>query len=85
MTSKTQELAVERTNTLNIALNIIATDAGIQQLVPYWIQFITQQIVCHMHDLLRMRAVCSMVMSMVKNERIQLELYLNQVRDDDQY
>lgn len=79
MSSHEPSTESDRHAALNAALHIIATDAGVQQLVPYWVQFITQQIVCYMHDIQRMKAICSMLMAIVSNTRIHLELYLNQM------
>lgn len=61
----------------NAALTSLKTDSGLHQLVPYFIQFIAEQITHHLSDLELLTSILEMIYSLLSNESIFLDPYIH--------
>ncbi|EDO19448.1 hypothetical protein Kpol_1002p96 [Vanderwaltozyma polyspora DSM 70294] len=59
------------------ALSSLKTDSGLHQLVPYFIQFIAEQITHHLSDLDLLTTILEMIYSLLSNESIFLDPYIH--------
>ncbi|CCH57949.1 hypothetical protein TBLA_0A01500 [Henningerozyma blattae CBS 6284] len=59
------------------ALTSLRTDSGLHQLVPYFIQFIAEQITHHLNDLDLLTSILEMIYSLLSNESIFLDPYIH--------
>lgn len=59
------------------ALTSLKTDSGLHQLVPYFIQFIAEQITHNLSDLELLTTILEMVYSLLSNESIFLDPYIH--------
>lgn len=59
------------------ALTSLKTDSGLHQLVPYFIQFIAEQITHNLSDLELLTSILEMIYSIVNNPSIFLEPYIH--------
>lgn len=59
------------------ALSSLKTDSGLHQLVPYFIQFIAEQITHHLSDLDLLTTILEMIYSLLSNESIFLNPYIH--------
>eukprot|EP00740_Mantoniella_antarctica_P007300 CAMPEP_0181350554 /NCGR_PEP_ID=MMETSP1106-20121128/1324_1 /TAXON_ID=81844 /ORGANISM="Mantoniella antarctica, Strain SL-175" /LENGTH=503 /DNA_ID=CAMNT_0023463027 /DNA_START=148 /DNA_END=1656 /DNA_ORIENTATION=- len=62
---------------LRAALASLATDAGLHQLMPYFVQFVQEEVAKSLKNLARLRALVCTVHSLVSNPAIHAELYLH--------
>eukprot|EP01094_Clydonella_sp_ATCC50884_P007107 TRINITY_DN16289_c0_g1_i1.p1 TRINITY_DN16289_c0_g1~~TRINITY_DN16289_c0_g1_i1.p1 ORF type:complete len:515 (+),score=109.08 TRINITY_DN16289_c0_g1_i1:170-1546(+) len=61
------------------ALQSLASDPGIHQLLPYFTQFVCDQVTHNLRNLSRLRNAMRMVAALLESEHIQIELYLHQL------
>lgn len=59
------------------ALASLRTDSGLHQLVPYFIQFIAEQITHNLSDLTLLTTILEMIYSLLSNQSIFLEPYIH--------
>ncbi|CCE65015.1 hypothetical protein TPHA_0J01940 [Tetrapisispora phaffii CBS 4417] len=59
------------------ALSSLKTDSGLHQLVPYFIQFIAEQITHHLSDLDLLSTILEMIYALLSNESIFLDPYIH--------
>lgn len=59
------------------ALTSLKTDSGLHQLVPYFIQFIAEQITHNLSDLNLLTTILEMIYSLLSNQSIFLEPYIH--------
>ncbi|QLQ82085.1 hypothetical protein HG537_0G03400 [Torulaspora globosa] len=59
------------------ALTSLRTDSGLHQLVPYFIQFIAEQITHNLSDLELLTTILEMIYSLLSNESIFLDPYIH--------
>ncbi|QLG71266.1 hypothetical protein HG535_0B03050 [Zygotorulaspora mrakii] len=59
------------------ALTSLRTDSGLHQLVPYFIQFIAEQITHNLSDLNLLTIILEMIYSLLSNESIFLDPYIH--------
>ena len=64
---------------LRAALESLATDSGLHQLMPYFVQFVQQEVATSLKNTPRLRALINTVHSLVSNPTIHVELYLHQL------
>lgn len=57
------------------ALRSVASDPGIHQLIPYFIQFISNEVTHHLDDIFVLRRMMELTNSLVSNPQIFLEPY----------
>lgn len=61
------------------AITALQNDAGIQQLLPYFVQFVAETVPKSLLSGLRLRMCMDMVGSLLHNEHIFIEPYLHQL------
>lgn len=66
-------------NKTEAALLAIETDAGLQNLLPYMVQFIADSVPRHLRSLSRLHVLMQMVRAMLVNKHLFLEPYLHQL------
>ena len=64
---------------LRAALDSLATDGGLHQLMPYFVQFVSEEVAKSLKNLPRLRAMVAMTRSLVVNPAVHVELYLHQL------
>lgn len=64
---------------IKTALYSVATDSGLQQLLPYFIQFVAEMVPRHLRSLPNLQIYIGLVGSLLANEHIFVEPYLHQV------
>lgn len=57
----------------------VQRDAGLHQLVPYFVQFIADQVNSNLRDLLQLRAAMRLAHAMLSSPHMQIEPYLHQL------
>ncbi|KAI1340750.1 DUF1546-domain-containing protein [Xylariaceae sp. FL0016] len=57
------------------ALGVTSTDPGIHQLVPYFVQFISNQITHHLDDVFILRRMMELTGALIENQHLHLEPY----------
>ncbi|KAJ3288180.1 hypothetical protein HDU79_005035 [Rhizoclosmatium sp. JEL0117] len=62
-----------------LAINSLETDPGIQPLLPYFVQFMTQKITKHIRNLKVMWAMMRMTRALLNNKNLFIEPYLHQL------
>ncbi|KAI9336760.1 hypothetical protein BDR26DRAFT_1008741 [Obelidium mucronatum] len=62
-----------------LAVNSLETDPGIQPLLPYFVQFMTQKITKHIRNLKIMWAMMRMTRALLNNKNLFVEPYLHQM------
>lgn len=61
------------------ALNSLATDPGIQQLLPYFTQFISDEVTHNLHNLAYLKNLMRMVRALLQSNNLHIEPYLHQL------
>jgi transcription initiation factor TFIID subunit 6 len=61
-----------------VAIQDLSTDAGIQQLVPYFAQFISEQVTTNLKKLEYLARLMQMTYSLMVNPHLSVEFYLHQ-------
>ncbi len=61
------------------ALYAVSSDSGIQQLVPYFVQFVAEAIPKNLRAVARLQTLIGLVKALVGNEHIFIEPYLHQI------
>jgi transcription initiation factor TFIID subunit 6 len=61
------------------AIDCLAEDSGIQQLVPYFIQYFCEYVVKNLKEPKNLKTVVSMNFSLLKNKFIFIDPYLHQI------
>ncbi|OZJ06346.1 hypothetical protein BZG36_00711 [Bifiguratus adelaidae] len=61
------------------AFESLRQDPGLHQLLPYFVQFISQKITQNLKDLFTLESVLSMVQSLLNNPHLFVEPYLHQI------
>lgn len=75
LTSKEQDLNSQRMRAA--ALTSLKSDTGLHQLVPYFIQFIAEQITHHLEDLELLTTMLEMIYSLLSNQSVFLDPYIH--------
>ena len=65
------------TERINAALYSVTTDSGLQQLVPYFVQFVTEMIPKNLHSLPQLHIYIGLIRSLLSNEHIFIEPYVS--------
>lgn len=78
---KITELIINRADSslFKAALNSLATDSGLHPLVPYFTQFIADEVIRNLDDLQLLFALMRVVRSLLVNPHIHIDLYLHQL------
>ncbi|KAG0662149.1 Transcription initiation factor TFIID subunit 6 [Maudiozyma exigua] len=76
-TSDTSEHTDQQQRLRQAALTSLKTDSGLHQLVPYFIQFIAEQITHNLSDLQLLTTILEMIYSLLNNPSIFLEPYIH--------
>ncbi len=66
-------------HTLKVALEHITRDAGHQQIVPYFIQFIVDQVAHNLHNVTILKALMNLAQALFDNPNLNVEPYLHQL------
>lgn len=61
---------------LKASLQSLATDPGLNQLVPYFTQFVAEEVTHNLRDLPRLKNLMEMVKCLLVNPNLQVELYV---------
>ena len=69
----------EYSNAALSAISALKNDAGIQQILPYFVQFISEIVPKSLHQGLRLRMAMDMVGSLLNNGHLFVEPYLHQL------
>lgn len=64
---------------IKAALYSVATDSGLQQLLPYFVQFVCEGVACYLRNLGQLQVLISLIGSLLANEHLFMEPYLHQV------
>lgn len=75
----TNSILGDNKNLQQAALNSIANDPGVQQLLPYFIQFVEDKVLLHLRKLSILTNLMKVVNALLENEHIQIEPYLHQL------
>jgi len=67
------------TPVLRAALASLATDSGLHQLLPYFTQFVQDEVATSLRNMPRLKALVGMIESLCSNPEIHVELYLHQL------
>ena len=67
------------TPVLRAALESLATDSGLHQLLPYFTQFVQDEVATSLRNAPRLKALVGMIESLCSNPEIHVELYLHQL------
>lgn len=67
------------TPVLRAALESLATDSGLHQLLPYFTQFVQDEVATSLRNMPRLKALVGMIESLCSNPEIHVELYLHQL------
>lgn len=70
------DLASPDTDRIKAALYSVATDSGLQQLLPYFIQFVAEQIPRSLRSLPQLQIYTGLISSLLANEHIFIEPYV---------
>lgn len=70
------DLASPDTDRIKAALYSVATDSGLQQLLPYFIQFVAEQIPRNLRSLPQLQIYTGLISSLLANEHIFIEPYV---------
>lgn len=74
------EITSPNTDRIKAALYSVATDSGLQQLLPYFIQFVAEMVPKNLQSLHQLQIYIGLVSSLLANEHIFLEPYVSQVQ-----
>lgn len=75
----TKCLLVKDNTAHQTALKSLSSDAGIQQLVPYFVQFVAEMVMKHLRQLDTLKLLVSTVNALLNNQYLFLEPYLHQI------
>lgn len=75
----TKCLLVKDNTAHQTALKSLSSDAGIQQLVPYFVQFVAEMVMKHLRQLDILKLLVSTVNALLNNQYLFLEPYLHQI------
>lgn len=75
LTSKEEDINSQRMRAA--ALTSLKSDTGLHQLVPYFIQFIAEQITHHLEDLELLTTMLEMIYSLLSNQSVFLDPYIH--------
>ena len=64
---------------LRAALESLATDSGLHQLLPYFTQFVQDEVATSLRNMPRLKALVGMIEALCSNPEIHVELYLHQL------
>jgi len=75
----TQAVKGSSEKVVKAALNSLATDPGIQQLLPYFTQFISDEVTQNLHNLSFLKNLMRMVRALLYGNNLHIEPYLHQL------
>ncbi|ACO64704.1 predicted protein, partial [Micromonas commoda] len=64
---------------LRAALESLATDSGLHQLLPYFTQFVQDEVATSLRNMPRLKALVGTIEALCSNPEIHVELYLHQL------
>eukprot|EP01135_Chromosphaera_perkinsii_P004407 Nk52_evm10s280 gene=Nk52_evmTU10s280 len=73
------EALKEEEKARGIAIESLATDPGLHQLLPYFCQFFADKVVCNLRHLCVLKSLMRMVKALLENEYLFVEPYLHQL------
>jgi transcription initiation factor TFIID subunit 6 len=76
------DLMAPDTDRIKAALYSVATDSGLQQLLPYFIQFVAEMIPKNLRSLPQLQIYIGLVSSLLANEHVFVEPYVRNVLRD---
>lgn len=59
------------------ALESIRSDPGLQQLVPYYVQFIAEKVTHNLHDLFVLKQMIDLTTAIVSNQNLSIDAYVS--------